>query len=72
MKLINTELLANPLNWITVYLMVAFGALAVTLIWSQSSGGIIQQLGDVLSPVPGSFPPGQRSTIPGGFGAGTT
>jgi hypothetical protein len=32
-KVINTQLLRNPFNWLTVYLMVMFGALAVKVLF---------------------------------------
>jgi hypothetical protein len=36
MKLLNTELLANPYNWIVVFLMCAFAMVGLALIFPQS------------------------------------
>jgi hypothetical protein len=34
-KIINLDLMKNPFNWFTVYLMVMFGALAVKFLFPQ-------------------------------------
>lgn len=38
-RIFNFELLGNPVNWLMVYLMVAFMALAVTVLHAQTTQG---------------------------------
>ncbi len=34
-RLINVDLLANPLNWATVFLMCVFGAVLIALVFPE-------------------------------------
>ena len=38
MKIINWALIGNPLNWVTVFLMVAFAAIALSVIMPAGAG----------------------------------
>lgn len=40
MGLINWQLIGNPINWVTVFLMVTFAAIALTIIMPQTTGKI--------------------------------
>lgn len=40
MNLINWRLIGNPVNWVTVFLMVAFASIALTIIMPQTAGEI--------------------------------
>jgi len=39
MSLINWALISNPLNWVTVFLMVAFAAIALSMILPANGAG---------------------------------
>lgn len=39
MKLLNTALLANPFNWLEVWLMVAIAAVAITALSGEFDNG---------------------------------
>jgi hypothetical protein len=36
--IINWQLIGNPINWVTVFLMVAFSAIALTIIMPPAGG----------------------------------
>lgn len=38
-RILNFELLANPYNWLMAYLVVAFAALAITVIHAHTTQG---------------------------------
>jgi len=46
MNLINWRLIGNPINWVTVFLMVAFAAVALTIIMPEAAGTVGPQGGN--------------------------